>query len=710
MAPSSKAGAGLGAPAGPSSSSSNGAALGLGLSGSAAGPSSGGIGLGPLAGVPSSVYPTDTIKDVAESLGIVGMKDSVAAALAADVEYRIREIVQDAAKYMRHSKRDQLKTTDVDAALRARNVEPLYGFMSTSLGRSGGPSSRMTAGPTFRRVQSASGVPLHYVEDEEIDFDKILEAGPKIGIGRGVGWGAHWLAIEGVQPAVPQNPSPVAVAEANTTSMFRGPTSTQASASVTAAKAVTVAGGDGQAIAKPLVKHILSRELQLYYERLTKAIVNPPPEADEDLDEEPEPEPESEPAPPAAAAKSGDEDVQMESAASPRDSNAILTPPRPTISLPKPLKSFAQKGFGNHVRDAALASLRGDPGLHQLVPYLIQFVGSKVIETLRAPAHMLGGESIGDAVPSGAPEATAETTKTITMADNHMLSVMLGALHAILINPHIFVEPYLHQMMPSLLSILLTASLAESNAPGLGPSNDRSGSALITAGPSAYALRAHAAALLVHIVDSYGASYPTLKPRVVATLLKALMSGTGQEASAGGADSTAVSKQSPASAGTKLGAVMALRRLGKASFRVLLSEPQGPASDLSASGHSPLYQLGSWLSRPESGSARQINAIVNEIASGLDALLPAFLPPNSATQGSEHERLELLQQKFGEFWSRRVIQRDQRARIALEIEIGMRTSSSSSTSTSNGPAAATAAPAETEAKTGASNPVTKPEP
>ncbi len=227
-------------------------------------------------------------------------------------------------------------------------------------------------------------VPLHYVEDEEIDFDKILEAGPKIGIGRGVGWGAHWLAIEGVQPAVPQNPSPIAIAEAKGASGFMGPASTQPSAAAPAAKAVTVAGGDGQAIAKPLVKHILSRELQLYYERLTKSIVSPPPEADEDLDDDEVEEPVSAPAPappaPAVAPTTAttaqqDQDIEM----------GIVTPPRPTVSLAKPLKSFAQKGSGNHVRDAALASLRGDPGLHQLVPYLIQFVGSKVIEILRSP-------------------------------------------------------------------------------------------------------------------------------------------------------------------------------------------------------------------------------------------------------------------------------------------------------------------------------------
>lgn len=689
MAPSGKSG---NAAAG--GSSSNAASIGIGLSSSSSGGPGGGIGLGSLAGVPASVYPTDTIRDVAESVGIMGMKESVAAALAADVEYRIREIVQDATKYMRHSKRDQLKTTDVDAALRARNIEPIYGFLPSSSGRSGASNpSRYTAGPTFRRVQTSSGVPLHYVEDEEIDFDKILEAGPKIGIGHGVGWGAHWLAIEGVQPAVPQNPSPIAIAEAKGSSGFLGPASTQPGAAAPAAKAVTVAGGDGQAIAKPLVKHILSRELQLYYERLTKSIVSPPPEADEDLNDEPE-----EPAPaPAPTTTAQDQDVQMDSVGSPKDQ--IVTPPRPTVSLAKPLKSFAQKGSGNHVRDAALASLRGDPGLHQLVPYLIQFVGSKVIEILRSPSD--NNEAEGEATSTAVRES-----RQISTADNHMLGVLLSTIHAILVNPHIFIEPYLHQMMPSILSILLTSSLTEPELHRQLHSSDDVQTPLVTAGPSSYSLRAHASALLTHVVDTFGASYPTLKPRVVATLLKALMTGVvpgSSDQDSASRRKDAAAREPRASPGTKLGALMALRRLGKASFRVLLSHSAqlnarlGEGSELTdqaAPSSCPLRLLGEWMQSWESGALHtnerstqlqaaelrviQMKPIINEVTGALHALLPPFVAPNAELTGTAEERNETLKKTYGEYWMQKVVNVDARARAALETELGMRSSSSGS--------------------------------
>lgn len=70
-----------------------------------------------------SVYPKDSVKDVAETLGIVNLRDNVAVALAADIEYRIRDIAQSASKYMRHSKRTQLTTGDIDSALREKNIE-----------------------------------------------------------------------------------------------------------------------------------------------------------------------------------------------------------------------------------------------------------------------------------------------------------------------------------------------------------------------------------------------------------------------------------------------------------------------------------------------------------------------------------------------------------------------------------------------------------
>lgn len=107
--------------------------------------------------------PGDSVKVIAQTVGIENLSDEVARALAPDVEYRLREVIQDACKFMRHSKRTELSTEDVNCSLKLRNVEPLYGFPAGA-----GPIS-------FKEVPGQPG--LFYQEQTEIK----LQAG-----GRGV--------------------------------------------------------------------------------------------------------------------------------------------------------------------------------------------------------------------------------------------------------------------------------------------------------------------------------------------------------------------------------------------------------------------------------------------------------------------------------------------------------------------------------------------
>lgn len=114
---------------------------------------------------------------------------------------------------------------------------------------------------------------------------------------------AHWLAVEGVQPSIPQNPT--TADSRNQELVPKGPGANPNLAAISGNDNVTV---------KPLVKHILSQELQLYFEKICSALL------DENNDE---------------------------------------------------------------YRVAALASLRSDPGLHQLVPYFVQFIAEKVTHKLK---------------------------------------------------------------------------------------------------------------------------------------------------------------------------------------------------------------------------------------------------------------------------------------------------------------------------------------
>ena len=110
-----------------------------------------------------SVWNPDNIRDVAESVGIASLSDEVLQALSSDVEYRLSQVLEEAFRFMRHSKRTTLSTQDISQALRVLDIEPLYGYESTRPLR-------------FGEASIGPGQPLFYVEDEEVDFEKLINA------------------------------------------------------------------------------------------------------------------------------------------------------------------------------------------------------------------------------------------------------------------------------------------------------------------------------------------------------------------------------------------------------------------------------------------------------------------------------------------------------------------------------------------------------
>ena len=358
----------------------------------------------------------ESIKVIAQTVGIEALPDEVARALAPDAEYRLREVIQDALKFARHSKRSTISTEDVNASLRLRDVEPLYGF----------PAG---AGPVpFREVP---GQPeLFFQEQKELTLKDVLAAKlPRPPVAVNVV--PHWLAVEGVQPLIPENPSPQperaraaggAAKDAPRARDFRAPVAPDdvvapAGATPRAARDVVVEPGGG-VVVEPALTHELSKELQLYFDRVT------------------------------ATVRGGG-----------------VGPEAPVLR-------------------AALESLETDSGIHQLVPYFVRFAQEEVATSLK-----------------NLPRLTA----------------VVAATRALVSNPHVHVELYLHQLMPSVVTCLVAKKLGGGEGPG--PLGEHS------AGPLGdhCALRERAAETMALVCSKFGEQYPTIQPRITRTLVKALL-------------------------------------------------------------------------------------------------------------------------------------------------------------------------------------------
>jgi transcription initiation factor TFIID subunit 6 len=133
--------------------------------------------------------------------------------------------------------------------------------------------------PAFAQVTipTTSGPPQHlyHVPDDEIDFATYLKQPlpPGIASSAGVKWKAHWLAVEGIQPAIPENPTPSSRAGRASTPRFQ---SIQHIANEDrSASRIQPVPTTGPASLRPSAKSHLPQELQLYFTRLTSALIPP---------------------------------------------------------------------------------------------------------------------------------------------------------------------------------------------------------------------------------------------------------------------------------------------------------------------------------------------------------------------------------------------------------------------------------------------------
>ena len=260
---------------------------------------------------------------------------------------------------------------------------------------------------------------LYYIEEIEVHFQDLINATiPKCP--REVSFTSHWLAVEGLQPAIRQNPPPPPAAL---------PTNVLTPVTTIDPKK----NAEIPALVKGTVNHTLSIELQTFYDTITKGVMNTNPQF---------------------------KDVQ----------------------------------------EKVYISLLSDPSVHHLLPYLTQFISDQITQNLQ---------------------------------NLPVLKNILRMINSILHNQHIHVEPYLHQLMPSILTCLVGKTLC------VKPLEDH------------FSLRDSAASTIAYIIQKFSSSYHNLQPRITKTLFHAYLDTS-----------------KPLT--THYGAIIGLEALGPATVKMLL--------------------------------------------------------------------------------------------------------------------------------------------
>ncbi|XKL65897.1 hypothetical protein PGB90_009317 [Kerria lacca] len=336
----------------------------------------------------------ESLKVIAESVGIPSLSDDCGKELSEDITFKLKHIIQDAMKFMIHSKRIRLMPYDIDNALILNNIEPLYGFSS--------------ADHIPFRFASGGGRELHYTEDKEIDLSDVVY-NTTVKFPLDVSVRSHWLAIDGVQPTIPENPPPVSKDEQKLESvnpianLRKKENEKELHGKPTTGKIYKLRNVETVHV-KQLATHELSVEQQLYYKEITEACV-------------------------------GSDELR---------------------------------------RTEALQSLANDPGLHSMLPRMCTFI--------------------------------AEGVKVNVVQHNLALLIyLMRMVKSLFDNPTLYLEKYLHELIPSVLTCILSKQLC------LRPESDNH-----------WALRDFATKIISQICKAFNTSVNNIQCRITRLFSDAL--------------------------------------------------------------------------------------------------------------------------------------------------------------------------------------------
>lgn len=149
--------------------------------------------------VSNNKFGISSIRLFCEASEIGQLTDEAALFMSNQVTQKLKTLIKFAEKFCHHSKRKRLLTTDIDYALRAMNERPILGFYCDEL--------------IPFRFATGGGHKIYYCDDKGVELADVIARVNIPKQPREVSIESHWLAIDGVQPTIPQNPPPLTLDE-----------------------------------------------------------------------------------------------------------------------------------------------------------------------------------------------------------------------------------------------------------------------------------------------------------------------------------------------------------------------------------------------------------------------------------------------------------------------------------------------------------------
>ena len=150
----------------------------------------------------SKALSVDQVKVWADTMGIHNLSEEAAEFIALSVNQKMLQIVERSNKNANACRRMKILKTDVDCAMQFLNLEPTV-------------DNAVGDYIPIRGVSGVGGRTLYVQDDKDRDLPSVIKRHPGP-VPAEVTLRQHWLSVEGRQPTVPENPSPMSKDEQRT--------------------------------------------------------------------------------------------------------------------------------------------------------------------------------------------------------------------------------------------------------------------------------------------------------------------------------------------------------------------------------------------------------------------------------------------------------------------------------------------------------------